>query len=84
MLGHRFGKCNGNNYSNVKADEMHRSPNRVCAFACQGYLDRSALLTDTCCTPHCGVLSASEDVLLRVRIIDMWMHVLGLILNRQG
>ena len=61
-----------------------RSRNRVCAFACQGYLDRSALLIYTCSTPHCGVLSASEDVPLRVGIIGMWAHVLGLIPNRRG
>ena len=63
---------------------MCRSRNRVCAFACQGYLHRSAVLIYTRSTPHCGVLSASGDVPLREGIVDIWAHVLRLIPNRQG
>ena len=61
-----------------------RPRSRECAFACQGYLDRSALLIYTRSSPHCDVLSASEDVSLRVGIVGMWVHLLGLIPNRQG
>ena len=61
-----------------------RSRNRVCAFVCQGCLDRSAVLICTRPAPHCGVFSARQDAPLRVEILDMWVHVLGLIPNRQG
>ena len=63
---------------------MCESRDRVFAFARRGYLHRSAVLIYTCSTPHCGVLSASGDESLREGIIDIWVHNLRLIPNREG